>query len=235
MLRWIQAKAGTSRDEQDSEGEPGEAGAREQQDRPEAPGATDGGAPRSAQPRASMLAQVVSLTVIPPGPHANSGYGASPARLLTGTRAIPPESAMVGWRARVQAANQDVFKWPPSVRTKFSDLDGNGEPDRVRSRPSSTTSACAADDRLNRPYAAGVRRVPFVVLVDRPTNTVMTRSQVQSGSDQPARAAEESSRVVDRRSCVITRRPPEPRQDARSSPPCRRVLRRAPARPSGGR
>jgi hypothetical protein len=89
-------------------GEPGEAGAREQQDRPEAPEHLIEVVSRSAQPRASMLAQVVILTVIAPAPHANSGHGASPARLQTGTRVIPPESAMVGWRARVQAANQDV-------------------------------------------------------------------------------------------------------------------------------
>ena len=54
------------------------------------------------------LAQVVSLTDIPPAPHANSGYGANPTRLQTGTHVIPPELAMFGWHARVQAANQDV-------------------------------------------------------------------------------------------------------------------------------
>ena len=47
--------------------------------------------------------------------------------------------------------------------------------------------------------------------------------------------AEESSRVVDRACCVITRRPPGARQGARSSPPCRSGRRRAPARPGGGR
>ena len=35
--------------------------------------------------------------------------------------------------------------------------------------------------------------------------------------------------------CMITRRPPEPRQDARPSPPCRTVRRRGPARPDAGR
>jgi hypothetical protein len=46
---------------------------------------------------------------------------------------------------------------------------------------------------------------------------------------------EESSRVVDRRPWVITRRPLQPHQDARPSPPCRSGRRRARARPGGGR
>jgi type I restriction enzyme, R subunit len=46
---------------------------------------------------------------------------------------------------------------------------------------------------------------------------------------------EESSRVVDCPCCMITRRPPEPRQDARPSPPCRSGRRRGPARPGAGR
>jgi hypothetical protein len=47
--------------------------------------------------------------------------------------------------------------------------------------------------------------------------------------------AEESSRVVDGRVLMITRRPFHPRRDARSSPPCRSGRRRAPARSDAGR
>jgi hypothetical protein len=54
-------------------------------------------------------------------------------------------------------------------------------------------------------------------------------------ADFPIRPREESSRVVDRPCCMITRRPPARRQDARSSPPCRSGRRHAPARPGGGR
>jgi hypothetical protein len=47
---------------------------------------------------------------------------------------------------------------------------------------------------------------------------------------------EESSRVVDGRPCMITRRPPElARQGARSSPPCRSGRRHEPARPGVAR
>jgi uncharacterized protein len=46
---------------------------------------------------------------------------------------------------------------------------------------------------------------------------------------------EESSRVVDRQPFVITRRPPQRRQDARPSPPCRTVPQRAPGRPGAAR
>jgi LuxR family maltose regulon positive regulatory protein len=51
----------------------------------------------------------------------------------------------------------------------------------------------------------------------------------------PRHVGEEWSRVVDRRSCVITRRPPERRQDARPSPPCRSGRRHAPAPPGAAR
>jgi pimeloyl-ACP methyl ester carboxylesterase len=58
---------------------------------------------------------------------------------------------------------------------------------------------------------------------------------VLPGTGHGAISMEESSRLVDRGSGVITRRPPAPRQDARPSPPCRSGRRRAPARPGVGR
>ena len=53
--------------------------------------------------------------------------------------------------------------------------------------------------------------------------------------DQYLARTEESSRVVDGRSVMITRRPPEPRQGVRPAPPCRSGRRRGPARPGVGR
>jgi UDP-glucose 4-epimerase len=66
-----------------------------------------------------------------------------------------------------------------------------------------------------------------------------TRAFTHVGDIIPALVAapttEESSRVVDGRSCMITRRPPASRQDARPSLPCRTGRRHAPARPDAAR
>jgi hypothetical protein len=88
-------------------------------------------------------------------------------------------------------------------------------------------------DQANLSLIEALRQhLPDVEVTDG--DLIMQRARlIKSSRKLGAFLGEESSRVVDRRSCMITRRPPVPRQDARSSPPCRTSLRHGPARPGG--
>jgi transposase len=105
--------------------------------------------------------------------------------------------------------------------------------------PIPASSGQVTRHRLNRGGDRQLNRALHTILLvrlhtDPDTRAYMARRRAEGKSVRDIRRClkrEESSRVVDRRPGMITRRPPQRRPDARSSPPCRTVPRRVRGRP----